>query len=141
MRRPISGFHVLRVGIAITFLWIGILIFKNPEAWGTGFIQPWAAGLLPVPIREAMLGTAVLDVVIGVLLLADVFTWVAALVGSAHLIVVLTVSGINAITIRDVGLLAGTLALLVSTLPEKFVFWRRNDWGTNQAAPSSDREE
>ena len=29
-----TSFHILRVGLAVTFLWIGILILKNPEAWG-----------------------------------------------------------------------------------------------------------
>jgi len=44
-----TSFHFLRVGLAITFLWIGILIFKNPEAWG-GYLEPWAVGLLPIPL-------------------------------------------------------------------------------------------
>ena len=116
-----SGFHVLRVGIAVTFLWIGILIFKNPEAWGTGFIQPWAAGLLPIPIREAMISTAILDIVIGVALLIDTLTWLAGAVGSIHLIIVLIVSGINEITVRDIGLLSATLALFAHSIPARFI--------------------
>lgn len=112
-----SSFHILRVGIAVTFLWIGILILKNPEAWGTGFIQPWAAGFLPVPLKEAMIGTAILDLLIGMFLLIDKFTWLAAAVASVHLIIVLTVSGINEITVRDVGLLAATLALSCQSAP------------------------
>src|SRR3989344_5189598 len=63
-----SSFHFLRVGLAITFLWIGILIFRNPEAWG-GYLEPWAAGLLPIPLSEAMIGTAIIDIIIGALLL------------------------------------------------------------------------
>ncbi|MBI2552740.1 hypothetical protein HYW17_05580 [Candidatus Uhrbacteria bacterium] len=116
----VLGFHILRVGVAVTFIWIGILILKAPELWGTGFIAPWAAGLLPVPLREAMIGTAVLDIMIGVLFLSGVLTWLAAAVGSIHLIIVLTVSGINEITVRDVGLLAATLALFTSAAPERF---------------------
>ena len=112
------SFHFLRVGLAITFLWIGILIFKNPEAWG-GYLQPWAAGLLPVPLAQAMLGTAILDIVIGVLLLIDIFTWLAALVGAIHLVIVMAVSGINELTVRDIGLFAGTVALMIDSLPQK----------------------
>lgn len=111
-----SSYHILRVGLAITFLWIGILIFKEPESWGT-FIQPWAAGLLPISLKSAMIGTAILDVVIGLLLLIDFYTWFAALVGAIHLIIVLAVSGINAITVRDIGLLAGVIALAVNSWP------------------------
>ena len=62
MKRASS--HILRVGLAFTFLWIGVLILKNPEAWG-GYLRPWAAGLLPIPLAQAMMGTAILDIAIG----------------------------------------------------------------------------
>lgn len=112
----------MRVGLAITFLWIGVLIFRYPEAWG-GYLQPWAAGLLPIPLRQAMIGTAILDIAIGALLLTDTLTWLAALVGAGHLIVVLTVSGITEITVRDIGLLAGLAAVLMDSLPP--LFWEQ----------------
>jgi len=111
-----TSFHVLRVGLAITFLWIGVLIFKNPESWG-GYLQPWAAGLLPIPLTQAMIGTAILDIVIGFFLLIDVLTWLAALLGAVHLIIVLAVSGITDITVRDIGLLTAALALMIDSLP------------------------
>lgn len=115
-----TSFHFLRVGLAITFLWIGILIFKNPEAWG-GYLQPWAAGLLPIPLTQVMLGTAILDITVGTFLLVDFLPWLAAIVGAAHLIIVLTVSGITDITVRDIGLLAGLLALLIESLPPRIL--------------------
>ncbi|KKU91110.1 MAG: hypothetical protein UY23_C0004G0055 [Candidatus Jorgensenbacteria bacterium GW2011_GWA1_48_11] len=111
-----TAFHILRVGLGITFVWIGVLIFKEPQAWG-GYLEPWAAGLLPVPLEQAMAGTAILDIAIGFLLLTDWFTWLAALIGTFHLVVVLAVSGITDITVRDIGLLAGALALLTDSLP------------------------
>lgn len=115
-----TSFHILRVGLAITFLWIGVLIIKQPESWG-GYLKPWAAGLLPVSLDRAMMGTAVLDIVIGVLLLIDSWVWLAALVGAIHLVMVLAVSGITDITVRDIAILAGTVALLVDSLPKKHV--------------------
>ena len=83
--------------------------------------MPWAAGLLPVPIEQAMMGTAVLDVIIGALLLYDFFVWFAALVGVIHLIIVLAVSGITDITVRDIGILAAAIALMADSLPENFI--------------------
>ena len=115
-----TSFHILRVGLAITFLWIGVLIFKQPEAWG-GYLMPWAAGLLPIPIEQAMMGTAVLDIVIGVLLLFDYFVWLAAIAGTIHLIIVLAVSGITDITVRDIGILTATVALMAESLPKNFI--------------------
>lgn len=126
-----ASFHILRVGLAITFLWIGVLIFKQPEAWG-GYLMPWAAGLLPIPIEQAMIGTAVLDIVIGIFLLFDYFVWLAALAGIIHLIIVLAVSGITDITVRDIGILAATAALMGSSLPEIFVnkikLWSKDNY-------------
>ena len=125
-----TSFHILRVGLAVTFLWIGVLILKQPEAWG-GYLMPWAAGLLPIPIEQAMMGTAVLDIAIGILLLFDYFVWLAALVGTIHLIIVLAVSGITDITVRDIGILAATIALMADSLPKVFVdkikLWSKND--------------
>ncbi len=119
-----SAYHILRVGMAITFLWIGVLIFRDPAGWGT-LLRPWAVKLLPVPLTQAMLGTAVLDSLIGFLLLVDAFSWGAAIIGAAHLAIVLTTVGIDAITVRDVGLLAGCLSLTAATWPEKLRFWKK----------------
>lgn len=110
--------HVLRIGLGITFLLIGLMIFRQPEAWG-GYMQPWAMKLLPVPIAQAMLGTAFLDMALGILLLLNVFVWFVALIGAFHLVIVLAVSGITDITVRDIGLLAATLALMMDSYKKK----------------------
>lgn len=115
-----SSYHILRVGLAITFLWVGVLILQNPEAWG-GYLRPWASKLLLMPIEQAMIGTAILDIAVGFFLLIDYFTWLAALVGAIHLVIVLAVSGITDITARDIGLLAAALAILIDSLPQTIV--------------------
>jgi len=123
-----SAFHILRVGLAITFLWIGVLILKDPEAWGS-FIQPWAARLLPISIVPIMMATGVLDITIGALLLFNTFVWLAALVGAVHIAIVLTVSGITDITVRDIGILAGSAALAADSFPknltDKIISWQK----------------
>lgn len=125
-----TSFHILRVGIGITFIWIGVLIFKTPEAWG-GYLKPWAVGLLPIPITQAMIGTAILDIAIGALLLIDSFVWLAALVGAIHLIIVLTVSGITDITVRDIAIFAAAVALIAESLPktfaDKIMSWQKQE--------------
>ena len=111
------SFHILRIGLAVTFLWIGVLILRNPEAWG-GYMRPWAAGLLPIPIAQAMTGTAVLDIIIGIFLLINFLPRLTAIVGAIHLAIILIVSGITDITVRDIGLLAGMLALMIDSPPQ-----------------------
>ncbi len=106
-----TAFHILRVGLAITFVWIGILILREPEAWG-GFLQPWAAGLLPVPLKQAMIGTAILDILVGLALLVDFKIVFVAFIGVLHIITVLVVAGIDSVTVRDIAIGAGLVALM-----------------------------
>ena len=111
-----ASFHILRIGLAVTFLWIGVLILRNPEAWG-GYMRPWAAGLLPIPLAQAMTGTAILGIIIGAFLLINFLPRLTAIVGAIHLAIILIVSGITDITVRDIGLLAGMLALVIDSPP------------------------
>ena len=104
--------------MAITFLWVGLLILRNPAAWGS-YVDPWAADLLPIPIEQAMIGTAVFDIAIGIFLLTDFLVYLASLAGAIHIAIVLAVSGITDITVRDIGLLVAMLALMIDTLPPK----------------------
>lgn len=114
------SFHILRVGMAITFLWIGILILKNPEIW-SGYLKPWAVDLLPIPLEQAMMGTAILDIMIGLFLLIGVFVWLAAFVAALHMMVILVTSSITDITVRDIAILAAALGLMIDSLPESMI--------------------
>ena len=115
------------------------MIFKNPEAWG-GYLQPWTAGLLPIPLTQAMIGTAILDITIGAFLLIDFLPWLAALVGAIHILIVLTVSGITDITVRDIGLLVAALAIVIDSLPQSIInrinFLKKLTPETNQSRSS-----
>ena len=114
-----SALNILRVGTAVTFLWIGVLIIKDPTAW-TGLVQSWVEKLLPFSLDQALIDTAILDLLIGFFLLIDRFVLTAALLGFLHLSIVLVVVGITSITVRDIGLIASTLALVFSKYPEGF---------------------
>lgn len=121
-----TAFTVLRVGLGITFVWIGVLIFREPENWGA-LLQPWAAGLLPVPLRDAMLGTAILDILVGLALLVDVWVLAAAVVGAVHIVTVLVTVGIQAVTVRDIAIGAGLAALAADRWPARW--WPRKRTG------------
>ena len=118
----LSAYHILRISMAITFLWIGVLILQQPEAWG-GYLQPWAADLLPISLKLAMILAGVMDILVGVFLLINVWVWHAAILGALHLALILVVSGINAITVRDIGLLGGAFALAFHAWPDNLRFW------------------
>ena len=120
MRKPLS-YQILRLGLGVTFLWIGVMIFQDPIGWST-FIKPWAARLIPVPLVQAMQDTAALDVLVGALLLSGLFVWAAAALGALHLTIVLVTVGVNATTVRDVGLLAASLSLAAAEWPAPFTW-------------------
>ena len=113
------SFNILRIGIAITFIWIGVLILKAPEAWG-GYLQPWTVKLLPAPIGEVMIATGILDICLGALLLFNILVWIGALLAALHIIIILVTSGITDVTVRDIAILAGTITLLIESLPENY---------------------
>lgn len=111
-----SAYHILRIGLGLTFAWIGVMILQNPDAWG-GYLQPWALNLLPVPVRTVMIGTGWFDIALGTLLIINIWPRLFAALGALHIAVVLVTAGVNAITVRDIGLLAGALALASSVKP------------------------
>ena len=112
------GINIMRVGLGITFLWVGVLIFREPETWGK-LLQPWTLGILAVPLKTAMIQTAIMDFLIGFFLLVDRFTFLFLLLALAHLILVIIVVGITAGTVSDIGLAAGALALVFAFWPKR----------------------
>ena len=105
--------------------------FDFEKSGGLGRISATlGAGLLPVPLAQAMMGTAILDIVIGAFLLINFLPWIATLVGSVHLIVILIVSGITDITVRDIGLLAEHWYALMIDSPPPIIIRRifRNNY-------------
>lgn len=108
--------HILRVGLAVTFIWIGVLIIMEPMAWG-GYMQPWVSNLIPFDIQQMMIVTGVLDITIGALLALGVIIPLAASVAALHVAMVLVASGITDITVRDIAILAAALALTLESLP------------------------
>lgn len=99
---------LLRLGLGITFLWIGIDVVRHPDAW-IGYIPP------DVPLGLTRAGvlqfSGALDVALGVVLLINRLPRLASLLAAGHLAGILIGYGIDAVTIRDVGLFGTALAL------------------------------
>ncbi len=62
-----------------------------------------------------MIAIAILDIIIGVLFLIGWHVWLTALLGSIHILIILTVTNITDITVRDIGILAGTVAIMTDS--------------------------
>lgn len=115
--------RILRISLAITFVWVGSMILEHPEAWG-GYLKPWAVDLLPASVEATMRATGVADIAIGLLFLVPATAWIAGILGAAHMGVILVTSGITDITVRDIAILGASLAVLFGSLPS---FIRRHD--------------
>lgn len=107
MRLSLSRF-LLRTGLGIVFLWIGLDIFRHPDTW-IGFAP--AQGAFGLGQQGLLKAGGVFDVAVGVSLLLGTFPRATALLAALHIAGVLFTQGINAILIRDVGLLGAALGL------------------------------
>jgi hypothetical protein len=117
--------------LAATFLWIGIDVFRHPAAW-TGYVPEIGLGLT----RETTL-TAIgaVDIAVGILFLVQLAPKITALVAAIYLAAIIGVQGVDAVLIRDVGLLGTALALLLwpkhyrrHRWRKRLSFWRRKDY-------------
>ncbi len=103
--------HILmRVGLGLVFLWIGIDIVRTPDSWIVFLPQVLPFGLT----RETALQlTGAFDIILGLLLISGRIPKLAALLAGLHLAGIVIANGVDAVTIRDVSLLATALALFV----------------------------
>ncbi|HLD25869.1 MAG TPA: hypothetical protein VJC05_02405 [Candidatus Andersenbacteria bacterium] len=100
----------LRGGLGLTFTWIGVDILRHPDTW-IGYL-PAAVTEFGVTREMALQMNGALDLTLGLLLLFNVWPRLAGAVATAHLAGILVVHGVDAVVIRDVGLLGASLALV-----------------------------
>jgi len=109
------GPAILRIAMALVFLWFAINQFIAPNDW-TGYLPGFLASTAnPVIFVYA---NAVFELIFAGLLIAGVFTRLAALLLGLHLIGISVAPGYNAIAIRDYGLALATLSIVL-TGPDK----------------------
>lgn len=107
---------LLRLGLGITFLWTGWMIVTEPTAWAN-FLPPSFRPWLPLSPEAMTRAIGGFDILLGFWLFADRLLWLAGLVASLHLLGILIVVGVDAITVRDIGLLGAALALVCARWP------------------------
>lgn len=112
-------------GLGIVFLWIGFDILRHPVDW-IGYVP---AGLTFGFARETLLKlNGIFDIALGAALFLRFWPKMAAFLAALHIIGILVTSRIDAVLIRDVGLLGMSLALFAWPTHYKrhwFKFWKR----------------
>lgn len=99
----------LSAGLGAVFLWIGVDILRNPDAWIGYLPQDIPLGLS----REMALRlNGIFDAGLGALLILRWWPKITAFLAATHLAGILVTQGVDAVIIRDVALLGASLALL-----------------------------
>jgi len=111
------GMRLLRIGLALVFLWFGIQQLMNPGDW-IGYV-PDIASKFFLNTTQIVLINGLFEVVASVLLILNVYAWLAALLLGLHMLGISFSIGINPIGVRDIGISVGTLALALLS-PKKF---------------------
>jgi uncharacterized membrane protein YphA (DoxX/SURF4 family) len=103
---------MLILGTAFVFIYFGIDKFLHPQTW-IYWMPDWFNGLFGKDMTFWLYATGVSEIVIGAMVLfpARFIQKLGALLASIHLVAILTQVGWNDVAVRDIGLLAMTLAL------------------------------
>ena len=102
---------VVRVGISLVFLWFGLVNIFNPNML-VGYIPPWFPSQIIAPLIFTVI-TGVFEVVIGLALLAGLYTRVAAFLAFLHILSIGISLGYNDIAVRDIGLAIVAFAIFL----------------------------
>lgn len=107
---------ILRIGLAIVFIWFGFSQIGNPGMWER-LIPASVTGFTGLSATTMVLFNGSFEIVFGLCLLFGFFTRVVSLLLALHMIHITLVlvmgSGWNAISIRDLGLSFAAVALFL----------------------------
>ena len=103
---------LLRLGGGSVFLWFGIDKWLHPEAW-FGYVPEWLWPLSPVGPEETLILLGVVEFAVGAAIIVGKYVREAAILAVVQLVAIVAVTGMNEITIRDLGLMGIYLALIV----------------------------
>ncbi len=102
---------IVRYGVGIVFFLLGLDQMLTPEKW-LAWLPPFVSNL-PLTGATFFFMTGIFNTIVGILLLLGIFTRIAAIFASLHLIGVLFSIGYNDIAVRDIGLLLAAFSVFL----------------------------
>lgn len=111
MSRNEIGLLVLRMGLAAVFLWFGFSQLVDSLNW-VSWVPQWAVTLFHMPPAMIVLANGVFEVAAGSLLAIGLFVPAVSLLLGLHLLVIIIDIGLDAVGMRDFGLMFATFALM-----------------------------
>jgi uncharacterized membrane protein YphA (DoxX/SURF4 family) len=102
---------ILRIGMAIVFLWFSINQLINPLDW-TGFVPENLSRAFD-PVKLVYLNAG-FEMAFASLLLLGIWTRISSVLLALHLLAIIISLGYNQIAVRDAGLAIATLTVAVN---------------------------
>lgn len=106
----------LRIGLAAVYVWFGIDKFIQPEYWIGTWMPSWgqhAAQAIGMSATNVIILCGIFEVLVATSLVTGFFMRVFASIAIALLVAALIVHGLDEVLVRDIGLIAGLLALAI----------------------------
>src|SRR3989344_6043712 len=104
---------ILRLSLAIVFLWFGVDKFFHPVYWINSWLPQFLINLgayFRISTSAMVYGVGVVELLIGISLVSNIFVDFFALVAAVLLTTVSLFYGFNEVLVRDVGLIGALLA-------------------------------
>lgn len=121
--KKISPEWLVRLGLGFMYIYSGADILRHPGSW------TWAVRQLPdwiewipnvIGAERFLFLQGIGEIFLAFLLLAwflpRKLLFIAAIITSAEMVIILLLVGLDAVTFRDIGLLGASLALVLMTL-------------------------
>ncbi len=104
---------ILRIGLAIVFLWFGINQIVEPNSY-LGFLPDWLTKISPIDPTMIVYLNGSFEILFGTALLLGLFTRIVAFVLFLHMADIAFTVGLDAIGIRDFGLTVATFIIWIN---------------------------
>lgn len=104
---------VLRVSLALLFLWFSVQQFLHPRVW-EGFVPDSVVAISHLSAGTLVFINGVFELIFGTILLIGFWTRWAALFLALHLFDIAYTIGYDSLAMRDLGLAVATLSIFFS---------------------------
>lgn len=103
---------VLRIGIALVFLWFGTAQIIDPTRW-VSYIPEGIVGIFSLNALKLVYLNGLFEIIFASALLLGYFTRVSALLLALHMLDITYVVGFDAVGVRDFGLSIAAIAVFM----------------------------
>ncbi len=101
---------VVRLGLAMVFVWFGLNQLTNTTEW-LSFIPLWVTNLTGITANTFVLVNGAAEILLAILLAVGIQIRVVAGLLCIHMFMIVLDVGLNAVGVRDVGLMFGLLSV------------------------------